>query len=95
MSKSKCQINDKFQNLYIATSMTAKVVIPAKAGIQEETGFPRVKHGAGLIKPGMTDWIRLISPCVKFLTFKLGIPGSNGGYHGHSSGARKGQKVSL
>ncbi len=65
--------------------MTAKVVIPTKAGIQEETGFPRVKHGAGLVKPGMTDWIRLISPYVKFLIFKLRISGSNGGRYGHSS----------
>jgi hypothetical protein len=32
-----------------------RAVIPAKAGIQvEKTGFPRVKHGAGLIKSGMT-----------------------------------------
>jgi hypothetical protein len=30
-------------------------VIPAKAGIQEKkTGFPRIKSGAGLVKPGMT-----------------------------------------
>ena len=26
----------------------------AKAGIQENTGFPRIKYGAGLVKPGMT-----------------------------------------
>jgi hypothetical protein len=30
-------------------------VIPPKVGIQfRNTGFPRVKHGAGLVKPGMT-----------------------------------------
>jgi hypothetical protein len=93
MPKSKCQINDKFQNLCTATSITAKVGIPAKAGIQGETGFPRIKYPvsstvqakAGLVKPGMTDWIRLISAGLKFLTFKLGIPGSNGGRYGHSS----------
>jgi hypothetical protein len=29
--------------------------MPAKAGIQvRNTGFPRVKHGAGLVEPGMT-----------------------------------------
>jgi hypothetical protein len=31
-------------------------VIPAKAGIQLRiTGFPRIKYGAGLVKPGMTN----------------------------------------
>ena len=31
-----------------------KGVIPAKAGIQiRNTGFPRIKYGAGLVKPGM------------------------------------------
>jgi hypothetical protein len=30
-------------------------VIPAKAGIQfRNPGFPRIKCGAGLVKPGMT-----------------------------------------
>jgi len=30
-------------------------VIPAEAGIQNKsTGFPRIKYGAGLVKPGMT-----------------------------------------
>jgi hypothetical protein len=33
-----------------------KDVIPAKAGIQENTGFPRIKYGAGLVKPGMTNY---------------------------------------
>jgi hypothetical protein len=32
-----------------------RVVIPVKAGIQvDETGFPRIKYGAGLLKSGMT-----------------------------------------
>jgi hypothetical protein len=32
-----------------------EAVIPAKAGIQiVKTGFPRIKSGAGLVKPGMT-----------------------------------------
>jgi len=31
-------------------------VIPAKAGIQpRNNGFPRIKYGAGLVKPGMTS----------------------------------------
>jgi hypothetical protein len=31
-------------------------VILAKAGIQlRNTGFPRIKYGAGLVKPGMTN----------------------------------------
>jgi hypothetical protein len=33
--------------LYIATLITAKAVIPAKAGIQKNTGFR--------VKPGMTN----------------------------------------
>jgi len=41
-------------------------VIPAKAGIQENTGFPRIKYGAGLVKPGMTNWIRFMSSCITF-----------------------------
>ena len=39
---------------YTATSIAAKDVIPAKAGIQKSTGFPRIKYGAGFVKPGMT-----------------------------------------
>jgi len=32
-----------------------QAVIPAKAGIQfRNPGFPRIKYGAGLVKPGMT-----------------------------------------
>ena len=44
--------------------MSPKDVIPAKAGIQESTGFPRIKYGAGLVKPGMTNCLKLISICV-------------------------------
>jgi hypothetical protein len=36
--------------------MQAKVVIPAKAGIQEKTGFR--------VKPGMTNATRFMSPCI-------------------------------
>jgi len=72
--------------LYTATLITAKVVIPARAGIQPPahaglppghepfrggawpggkiTGFPRIKNGAGLVKPGMTDCVRLMSSCI-------------------------------
>jgi len=45
--------------------ITTKHVIPAKAvppkAGQENTGFPRIEYGAGLIKPGMTNWIRFMS----------------------------------
>jgi len=34
--------------------MITRNKISAKAGIQENTGFPRIKYGAGLVKPGMT-----------------------------------------
>jgi hypothetical protein len=37
-------------------------VISAKAGIQEKTGFPRIKYGAGSVKPGMTDLSRFVLP---------------------------------
>ena len=41
-------------------------VVPAKAGNQfSNTGFPRVKHGAGLIKPGITERLGLILPYIK------------------------------
>ena len=39
----------------------AEDVIPAQAGIQENTGFPRIKNRAGLVKPGMTSYTRLMS----------------------------------
>ena len=41
-----------------------KDVIPAKAGIQENTGFPRIKYGASLVKPGMTNCARFMSSCL-------------------------------
>jgi len=70
--------------LYTATSLTAKSVIPAKAGIQTSslrkqgtsiyyTGFPRIKYGAGLVKPGMTNYIRLISSCIALTFITLSI----------------------
>jgi hypothetical protein len=54
----------QFQILYTATLIMTKDVIPAKAGIQENTGFPRIKYGAGSVKPGMTNWIRFMSSCL-------------------------------
>jgi len=39
-------------------------VIPAKPGIQEDTGFPRVKHGASLVKPEMTNYRGLMWSCI-------------------------------
>ncbi len=52
--------------------IAGKGVIPAPhqgagltpAGIQESTGFPRIKYGAGLVKPGMTNYLRLMSICI-------------------------------
>jgi hypothetical protein len=35
--------------------ITITDVIPAKAGIQKDIGFPRIKYGADLVKPGMTN----------------------------------------
>jgi hypothetical protein len=46
----------QFQILYTATLIMTKDVIPAKAGIQENTGFR--------VKPGMTNWIRFMSSCL-------------------------------
>ena len=56
-----------------APLITSKGVIPAKTGIQassrrkpgtreeRNTGFPRIKYGAGFVKPGMTNYARLMS----------------------------------
>jgi len=64
-----------FKKIYTATLTTAKIVIPAKAGIQRNTGFPRIKYGAGLVKPGMTERMGFISLCMKIdlaaVTFDL------------------------
>ena len=48
--------------LYTATLIAAKGVIPAKAGIQENTGFR--------VKPGMTKCIKLMSSCI--ISFVVG-----------------------
>ena len=48
--------------LYTATLITAKAVIPAKAGIQENTRFR--------VEPGMTNRIRLMSSCIKDRVYK-------------------------
>ncbi len=45
------------KKIYTATLTTAKIVIPAKAGIQRNTGFR--------VKPGMTKRIGFISACMK------------------------------
>jgi hypothetical protein len=64
--------------LYTETLSTAKSVIPAPYPVRgklqresrlppaqrERTGFPRIKYGAGLIKSGMTDYIRPESLCI-------------------------------
>ena len=44
------------RGLYTTTLIMEKNVIPAKAGIQENTGFPRIEYGAGSVKPGMTNY---------------------------------------
>jgi prepilin-type N-terminal cleavage/methylation domain-containing protein len=62
-----------FKKIYAAALTTAKIVIPAKAGIQRNTGFPRIKHPvsstgqakASLVKPGMTEWLGLILSHIK------------------------------
>jgi hypothetical protein len=35
-------------------------VIPAKARIQENIGFPRIEYGIGFVKPGMTNYTRVM-----------------------------------
>jgi len=54
----------------------SEAVIPAPISIginsggnpARNTGFPRVKHWAGLIKPGMTNkGKRLLNHCMKFM----------------------------
>ena len=63
---------------YTATLITAKGVIPAKAGIQKNTGFPRIKYGAGLVKPGMTNKEKEQSLCVTRSTAAQGmLPGKH------------------
>jgi MSHA pilin protein MshC len=47
----------KKMQINAATVTTAKIVIPAKAGIQRNTGFR--------VKPGMTGWLGLILPYIK------------------------------
>ncbi len=42
-------------HIYTATEIASTSVIPAKAGIHKNPGFPRIKYGAGLVKPGMTN----------------------------------------
>jgi hypothetical protein len=49
------------KSVYMTILIAIKQFIPAKAGIQERTGFPRIKYGAGLVKPGMTNYTGLMS----------------------------------
>jgi len=53
----------RITDLYTATLIITMAVIPAKAGIQKNTGFR--------VKPGMTNYIRLMSPCIKAVFGKL------------------------
>ena len=48
--------------------ISSQAVIPAKAGIQiGNTGFPRIKYGAGLVKPGMTIKVKgLLTQYIRF-----------------------------
>ena len=64
--------------LYTETLSTAKSVIPAPYPVRgklqresrlppaqrERTGFPRIKYGTSLVKPGMTNYIRPVSLCI-------------------------------
>jgi NodT family efflux transporter outer membrane factor (OMF) lipoprotein len=58
--------------------ISPEAVIPSKAGIQiKNTGFPRVKHGAGLVKPGMTFKVKGLLMqytivCLPLLFFMVG-----------------------
>jgi hypothetical protein len=52
--------------------VSSEAVIPAKAGIQfKNTGFPRVKHGAGLVKPGMT--IKVKELLTQYSSLEFGV----------------------
>jgi hypothetical protein len=51
--------------IFATTSVAAKGVIPAKAGIQKNTGFR--------VKPGMTTRIRLLLPCKIHCSLKFGF----------------------
>ena len=55
--KKDLKIIDKSVQLYIASLIATTSVIPAKAGIQKNTGFR--------VKPGMTNYIRLMSLCIE------------------------------
>ena len=48
--------------------------VPAKAGNHyfRNTGFPRIKYGAGSVEPGMTNRIRLMSSCIVLLIILSG-----------------------
>jgi hypothetical protein len=43
------------RGLYATTLITEKDVIPRKQESRKNTGFPRIKYGASLVKPGMTN----------------------------------------
>jgi septal ring factor EnvC (AmiA/AmiB activator) len=49
---------------YRATLISTMGVIPTKVGIQKKTAFPRIRYGAGLVKPGMTNPGGLIARCI-------------------------------
>jgi len=59
-------------NSSTASLISTEHVIPAKVGIQENTGFPRIKYGAGSIKPGMTNSTRFASLCIKKAVLIIG-----------------------
>jgi hypothetical protein len=54
-------------------SIAVKGVIHTKVGIQKSMGFPRIKYGAGLFKPGMTNYIRLIMSCIEATSSKADV----------------------
>ncbi len=56
--------------------ISSEAVIPAKAGIQpRNTGFPRIKYGASLVKPGMTTTVKGLLKHYTSVLVCLGIIG--------------------
>ena len=55
-------------------SITTTGVIPAKAGIEKDAEFPRVKHRAGSAELGMTNNIRFVSPGITVLILLMALP---------------------
>ena len=57
------QVRDKLQRESSLLPMRASLRGGAWPG-GKITGFPRIKYGAGLVKPGMTDCVKHMSSCI-------------------------------